>query len=133
MSSRAEWKDAANAVEQYADRSGDPDRAEVLACLAQSLRVRAEALDPGTLPLHHAACRVLRADLESPATRAATLGDGAFVWGDAQGMEFAKLFLNRIVQAMLVEVGAFDRISPDVFRYALYPDAYLAANEPGPE
>jgi hypothetical protein len=74
--------------------------------------------------------RVLAADLVPPAERRRILGDLGFVWGDAQGMEFAKLLVNRTGQALLEELGPGQGPSPDLYRYGLYPDAYLARNLP---
>jgi hypothetical protein len=47
-------------------------------------------------------------------------------------MEFAKLLVNRITQALLAEAGSA-KLSPDVLKYALYPDAYLGFTRPTTE
>jgi hypothetical protein len=130
-----QYERSADAIVRYAAlvEDADPDRRAVRGCMAQAVRARApgHAL-PSDFDRARAACKVLQVDLLPQGARAPLLGTGDFVWGDAQGMEFAKLLLNRIVQALLIEERAFDRISPDVFKYALYPDAYLAAMRPSP-
>ena len=111
----------------------DDNRLEALGCIADALLARGgDDHARRSLKGHagRAMCRVLDADLAPPAERRAILGDLSFVWADAQGMEFAKLLLNRTGQALLEEAGPGRGLSPGVYRYGLYPDAYLARDEP---
>ncbi len=133
-----DWASSASAVADYASASGDRDahRQEALRCVANAIRARGgdeaaqkELLGHGS----RAMCLVLAADLAPPAARGAMLHDLDFVWGDNQGMEFAKLLLNRTGQALLEEAGPGRGLSPGVYRYGLYPNAYLARNDPGKE
>jgi hypothetical protein len=128
------WEASAAAVADWAVAAGDgdKDRQEALGCIAAAIRARGgdagarAALAAG----RRAMCRVLAADLAPPAERRRLLGNLGFVWGDAQGMEFAKLLVNRTGQALLEELGPGQGPSPDLYRYGLYPDAYLAKNLP---
>ena len=127
------WAASGSAILDYARSSGDADadRQEVLKCLATTVASRAGDRQVA-LDSRRAACTVLVADLVPVGLRGAQLGDGSFVWGDAQGMEFAKLLVNRISQALLAEEHS-TALAPGVLAYALYPNAYLASTRPTDE
>ncbi|APR78203.1 Hypothetical protein A7982_03550 [Minicystis rosea] len=128
------WEPSAVAVASFAAASGDTakDRQEALRCIGDAIRARGgdQRARASLLQTGRAMCRVLAADLAPVAERREILGNLDFVWGDNQGMDFAKLLVNRTGQALLEELGAGEGPSTDLYRYSLYPDAYLAENTP---
>ncbi len=138
------YQRAAAAVRRYETLLGDAsphdvERQEGLECLSLVLASRTDGregtreLDDSalrrldTLKSRRAMCRVVYADRYPADTRVATLGNLDFVWGDAQGMEFAKGPSRAVGAALLAELGA-SHVPAGEGKYATYPDAFLAMN-----